>query len=90
MTLGQLAGLEQEKLSQEHSEILGEIEQYRTILSDPANIYAIIRNDLIEIARKYGNDRMTEISGEELGNYNMEDLITEETMVVTISHQGYI
>jgi DNA gyrase subunit A len=90
MTLGQLAGLEQEKLSQEHAEILGEIEQYRTILSDPANIFAIIRNDLIEIARKYGNDRMTEISGEELGNYNMEDLITEETMVVTISHQGYI
>jgi DNA gyrase subunit A len=90
MTLGQLAGLEQEKLGGEHSEILLEIEQYRTILGDPANIYAIIRDDLTEIARKYGNDRITEISGEELGNYNMEDLITEETMVVTISHQGYI
>ncbi|MFN7732052.1 MAG: DNA gyrase subunit A [Pirellula sp.] len=90
MTLGQLAGLEQEKLANEHAEILKEIEEYRRILSDPANIFSIIREDLVEIARKYGNDRMTEISEEELGNYNMEDLITEETMVVTISHQGYI
>jgi len=90
MTLGQLAGLEQEKLSQEHSEILEEIEGYRTILADPAKIYGIIREDLVEIARKYGTDRTTEISDQELGNYNMEDLITEETMVVTISHQGYI
>ncbi len=90
MTLGQLAGLEQERLSEEHSTILGEIEKYREILGDPANIYAIIKNDLEEIARRFGNDRRTVIDGEELGNYNMEDLITEETMVVTISHQGYI
>lgn len=90
MTLGQLAGLEQEKLGQEHSAILEEIEGYREILASPAKIYALIREDLVEIARKYGNDRVTEISDEELGNYNMEDLITEESMVVTISHQGYI
>jgi len=90
MTLGQLAGLEQEKLGQEHSAILEEIEGYREILASPSKIYALIREDLVEIARKYGNDRVTEISDEELGNYNMEDLITEESMVVTISHQGYI
>ena len=90
MTLGQLAGLEQEKLANEHAEILTEIQEYRRILGDPANIYAIIREDLVDIAKRYGNDRMTEITDEELGNYNMEDLITEETMVVTISHQGYI
>ncbi|MCE2813687.1 MAG: DNA gyrase subunit A [Planctomycetaceae bacterium] len=90
MTLGQLAGLEQEKLGQEHSAILQEIEGYREILASPAKIYSMIREDLVEIARKYGNDRVTEISDEELGNYNMEDLITEESMVVTISHQGYI
>ena len=90
MTLGQLAGLEQEKLTQEHAAILEEIEGYRDILASPAKIYALIREDLVEIARKYGNDRVTEISDEELGNYNMEDLITEESMVVTISHQGYI
>ena len=80
----------QEKLTQEHAAILEEIEGYRDILASPAKIYALIREDLVEIARKYGNDRVTEISDEELGNYNMEDLITEESMVVTISHQGYI
>ncbi len=90
MTLGQLAGLEQEKLGQEHAGILEEIEGYREILASPAKIYSMIREDLVEIARKYGSDRVTEISDEELGNYNMEDLITEESMVVTISHQGYI
>ena len=90
MTLGQLAGLEQEKLGQEHAAILEEIDGYRDILGNPTRIYGIIREDLVEISRKYGTDRMTEISDEELGNYNMEDLITEESMVVTISHQGYI
>ncbi len=51
------------------------------------NILAIIKDDLEEIKRKYGDDRRTEISGEELGNIDLEDLITEETMVVSISHQ---
>ena len=90
MTLGQLAGLEQERLTDEHATILTEIEKYRVILGDPANIFAIIKADLEDISRRFGNDRRTVIDGEELGNYNMEDLITEETMVVTISHQGYI
>jgi DNA gyrase subunit A len=90
MTLGQLAGLEQEKLSDEHAAILTEIEGYREILADQAKIYGIIKSDLEDIARRFGNDRRTVIDNEELGNYNMEDLITEETMVVTISHQGYI
>ncbi|MEQ1826304.1 MAG: DNA gyrase subunit A [Pirellula sp.] len=90
MTLGQLAGLEQERLSDEHASILTEIEKYRVILGDPANIFAIIKSDIEDISRRFGNDRRTVIDDQELGNYNMEDLITEETMVVTISHQGYI
>lgn len=90
MTLGQLAGLEQEKLSQEHSSLLDEISEYRDILADQARIFGMIRADLEDIARRFGNDRKTVIDGEELGDYNMEDLITEETMVVTISTSGYI
>ncbi|WP_146679903.1 DNA gyrase subunit A [Pirellula sp. SH-Sr6A] len=90
MTLGQLAGLEQERLAEEHSALLDEISEYRDILGDPVRIYGIIRADLEEISRRYGTDRKTVIDDEELGNYNMEDLITEETMVVTISTQGYI
>lgn len=90
MTLGQLVNLEQERLAGEHAKLLEEIAEYLRILSDDQNIMAIIREDLQEIRRKYGNDRRTEITGEELGNINLEDLITEETMVVSISHRGYI
>ena len=90
MRLGQLVNLEQDKLTQEHSELLDEIAGYLTILSDPKNITDIIKAELEEISRRFGDDRRTEISSMELGNYNMEDLITEETMVVTISHNGYI
>ena len=90
MTLGQLVNLEQERLGGEHAELLKEITEYLRILSDEANIQAIIREELIEIRKKHGDDRRTEISGEELGSVNLEDLITEETMVVSISHNGYI
>lgn len=90
MRLGQLVNLEQDKLVQEHQELLVEIDGYLTILSDTRNIYAIIREETEEIARRFGDARRTEISTEEIGNYNLEDLITEETMVVTISHRGYI
>ena len=51
---------------------------------------AIIRSDCLELKRKHGDERRTEISGEEIGEINLEDLITEETMVVSISHNGYI
>jgi DNA gyrase subunit A len=90
MTLGQLVGLEQEKLSNEYNGLLEEITEYLRILSDEENILAMIKEDLQEIARKHGDDRRTEISGEELGDVIIEDLITEETMVVTITHNGYI
>jgi DNA gyrase subunit A len=90
MRLGQLVNLEQNKLADEHAELLKEIEGYLTILSDQQNIFNIIKDELHEIARRFGDDRRTEISDEEVGQYNLEDLITEETMVVTISHRGYI
>lgn len=90
MTLGQLVNLEQEKLSEEHSQLLLEITDYLEILADQTRIYAIIREDLEEIKRRFGDARRTEISFEEVGNIDLEDLITEETMVVSISHRGYI
>lgn len=90
MTLGQLVNLEQEKLGGEYQELLTEITEYLRILSDDKNILAIIRSDLLEIRHKHGDKRRTEISGEEIGSIDLEDLIVEETMVVTISHQGYI
>jgi DNA gyrase subunit A len=90
MTLGQLVNLEQEKLGREHAELLKEIGEYLRILSDDANIRAIIKDDLLEIKKKFGDERRTEITGEEIGSVDLEDLITEETMVVSISHKGYI
>ena len=90
MTLGQLVNLEQEKLAGEHQKLLEEINEYRRILSDRQNILDIIREDCRELKRKHGDARRTEISGEEVGEIDMEDLITEETMVVSITSNGYV
>lgn len=90
MTLGQLVNLEQEKLGNEYQGLLDEINEYLRILSDEQNIHAIIREDLEEIRRKHGNDRLTEITDEDLSDIDLEDLIAEENMVVSISHRGYI
>ncbi|MCH2113344.1 MAG: DNA gyrase subunit A [Pirellulales bacterium] len=90
MTLGQLVNLEQEKLANEHNNLLDEIANYNTILSDQANIYAIIREDCEMLIAKHSDKRRTEISSEEIGHVDLEDLIEEENMVVSISHNGYI
>ncbi len=90
MTLGQLVNLEQEKLANEHRKLIDEIEEYGRILSDRQNILDMIRDDCRELKRKFGEPRRTELSGEELGEVDLEDLITEETMVVSISSNGYI
>ena len=90
MTLGQLVNLEQEKLVDEHSKLLEQISEHLGILADESKIYAIIREDCEELSRKYADERRTELSSEEIGEVDVEDLIEEETMVVSISHNGYI
>ncbi|MDR3110682.1 MAG: DNA gyrase subunit A [Planctomycetaceae bacterium] len=90
MTLGQLVNLEQEKLGGEYNELIGEINEYLRILGDESIIRSMIRDDLNEVKRKHGDKRRTEISGEELSEIDYEDLIEEETMVVSISNSGYI
>jgi DNA gyrase subunit A len=90
LTLGQLVNLEQEKLAGEHRDLLERIREYNRILSDRKNILDLVRDDLRELKRKYPEPRRTDISGEEIGNIDVEDLIAEETMVVSISSNGYI
>ncbi len=90
MTLGQLVNLEQERLSGQHAKLLEEIKEYLRILADDQNVYQIIRDDMLEIKRKYADERRTVLSLEELGNIDLEDLIEEENMVVSITHRGYI
>ncbi len=90
MTLGQLVNLEQEKLVDEHAKLIEQIYEYHSILIDEARIYQMIREDCEELARKHGDARRTQLSDEEIGEVDIEDLIEEETMVVSISHNGYI
>ncbi len=89
MKLQRLTGLEREKIIQEYKDTLKEIERLNAILSSPALVDNIIKEDLLEIKKKYADKRRTEIA-EEAEEITIEDLIQEEEMVVTISHQGYI
>lgn len=90
MTLGQLVNLEQEKLVGEHRGLLNDINEYLRILSDERNILAIIREEQLEIRRRFADDRRTEIILQEADKFDMEDLIPDEMMVVSISSAGYI
>ncbi len=90
MTLGQLVNLEQDKLGREHASLLEEITGYLETLGDEKIIYGIIKSDLEDIRKKYADKRRTQISSEEISAIDVEDLIEEENMVVSISHRGYI
>lgn len=90
MTLGHLVNLEQEKLGEEYRSLLADIREFHRILSDEQNIRAIVREDLMAVKAKFGDARRTEISGQEIIDVDYEDLIAEETMVISISTNGYI
>lgn len=89
MRLRQLTGLEQDKLRNEHAEIKKLIEYLNNILSDDALCMSVVKDELIEIRDKYGDERRTEIvyASEEL---NPEDFYADDEMIITISHMGYI
>lgn len=88
MRLHRLTGLEQEKLTTEYEEILATVRDLLEILSDPNRLMKVIREELDEILEKYGDARRTVIFETKL-DLSLEDLITEEDVVVTISHAGY-
>jgi DNA gyrase subunit A len=89
MRLRQLTGLEQDKLRAEYEEIMKLIEHLRALLADVNLRIALIKEELIEIRDKYGDERRSQIeySG---GDVSIEDLIADENVVITISHAGYI
>ncbi len=89
MRLRQLTGLEREELQNEYAELLKEIERLTTILSSQKNILAVVREEIVALKVKYGDERRTDIIDEE-GEFNVEDLIADENMVVTVSNEGYI
>src|SRR5438552_3568483 len=89
LQLSQLVGLEIEKLVSEYREVAEEIEGYERILADENRVLEIIRTDTEQMKEKYGDDRRTEITGE-VSEFNMDKLIAQEDVVVTVSHEGYI
>jgi DNA gyrase subunit A len=88
LRLHRLTGLEHEKLLNEFQERLAEITDYLDILADPERLKLVIREELEEIVSEYGDERLTEITASQ-HDLTVEDLITEEDRVVTISHGGY-
>ncbi len=89
MRLQRLTGLEREKIVEDYTNTIKEIERLKSILASPELVDNIIKEELIDIKKKYADKRRTEIA-DEAEEITLEDLIQEEEMVVTISHQGYI
>jgi DNA gyrase subunit A len=89
MKLQRLTGLEREKIVKEFGDILKEIERLKAILGSEALVSNIVKEELSEIKKKYADERRTEIASE-TKEITIEDLIMDEEMVITVSHQGYI
>jgi DNA gyrase subunit A len=89
LTLSRLTALEADKIKQEHADLTERIAELREILGDEERVNSIIKDELREIADAYGDERRTEITHAE-GEIDMEDLIADQQMVVSITHSGYI
>jgi DNA gyrase subunit A len=89
LRLHRLTGLEQDKIVNEYKQLLEQIDEYLFILSSDVRLMEIIREELVAIKEQYSDDRRTEII-QNHSDLSDEDLITEEDMVVTMSHEGYV
>jgi DNA gyrase subunit A len=89
LTLSRLTALEADKIKHEHADLLERIKELREILGDESRVLEIIKDELTEIAEAYGNERRTEITYAE-GEIDIEDLIADQQMVVSITNSGYI
>jgi len=89
LRLQRLTQLERSKVKEEHEGLLVRIRELRELLGDEARIYQLIKDELLEIKRLYNDDRRTEIVPDE-GDLDVEDLIAEEQMVITITKGGYV
>lgn len=89
MQLQRLTALEQDKIEAEYKQLLKDIDMFRAILASEKKIDEIIKNELLEVKKRYGDDRRTEIAGK-AEEIEVEDLIAEEDMAITISNTGYI
>ena len=88
MRLARLTALESDKVREEHDELLARIAELRAILGDPARIDAVIVEELDEVDKRFGDERRTEVTHFE-GDMNIEDMIADQQMVISITHSGY-
>lgn len=89
LRLQRLTGLEREKIEEEYQEVLKKIEWLKSVLADESKIMAIIKEELTQVKAKFGDERRTTITYD-MSEMNEEDLIADEDVVVTISHNNYI
>ena len=89
MTLGKLSGLERQKVEDRIAKLEATVKELREILADGEKVNAIIKDELSEIKRKYGDERRSELR-EAVEEIDLEDLIEKHTCVITVSHTGYI
>jgi DNA gyrase subunit A len=89
LRLYQLTGLEREKIENEYNELLAKIAHYRAVLASEALVRGIIKEELLELKKHHTSDRKTKIIAAE-GEFNIEDLIPEQTVIITISEDDYI
>ncbi|MEB5781885.1 DNA gyrase subunit A [Staphylococcus pseudoxylosus] len=90
MRLRRLTGLERDKIESEYNELIAYIEELKEILADEEKLLQIVRNELIDIRERYGDERRSEIQLGGLDDIEDEDLIPEEQIVITLSHNNYI
>jgi DNA gyrase subunit A len=89
LRLSQLTALESDQIKQEHADMLERIAELRAILGDELRVLALIKEELLEIRERFGDERRTEISAVE-GDIDIEDLIADQQMVIAITRSGYI
>jgi DNA gyrase subunit A len=89
LRLSQLTALEADAIKQEHADVTERIAELRAILGNEARVLAVIKEELSEIAERFGEERRTEISHSE-DEIDIEDLIADQQMVITITHSGYV
>ena len=89
MPLRRLTKLARTELEQEHKELLAKIKYLKALLKDPKKIRGVIKEEILQIKEKHGNPRRTQIKADE-GSFDVEDLIAEEDVVITVSRAGYV
>ena len=89
MRLARLTGLEREKIEEEYAELIKMINYYREVLANERMVYQIIRDEMLEIRKKYSDGRRTKIMNK-VEEIDIEDLIPEEEVVITLTHFGYV